>query len=105
MGALAYLTPVPAIIFLLIEPYKDNHFIRFHSFQMLFYCGAVIVVSIAMAILSFVMAFVGIGFILAILGFLLNFGYLAIWALLAFKAYQGEKFKLPIIGDLAEKQV
>ena len=72
---------------------------------MLFYCGAVIVVSIAMAILSFVMAFVGIGFILAILGFLLNFGYLAIWALLAFKAYQGEKFKLPIIGDLAEKQV
>ena len=35
-GMLAYFTIIPAIVFLLIEPYNKNHFVRFHSFQCLF---------------------------------------------------------------------
>ena len=35
MGALAYVTLVPAIIFLIIEPYKNIKFVRFHAFQMI----------------------------------------------------------------------
>jgi uncharacterized membrane protein len=35
---------------------------------------------------------------------ILGLAALVVWALLVYKAYNGEKFKLPIIGDLAEKQ-
>ena len=50
-GALAYLV-VPAIVFLLIEPYNRNRFVRFHSFQCLFVLVALIVVDIGLAIIS-----------------------------------------------------
>ena len=35
-GALAYLTIIPAIIFLVADPYKQDRFVRFHAFQCLF---------------------------------------------------------------------
>ena len=105
MGALAYVTVIPAIVFLLIEPYKNSRFIRFHSFQSIFYCVAVVAVSIMMMILAGVLAFVGIGFLVGILGFLLNIAFFVGWIFLVIKAYQGEEFRLPIIGDLAAKQV
>ena len=35
-GALAYLTVIPAIIFLIVEPYNKNSFVRFHSWQCIF---------------------------------------------------------------------
>ena len=44
-GALAYLTFVPAILFLVIEPYKKNHFVRFHSIQ----CLLLVVVPMTLA--------------------------------------------------------
>ena len=39
-GALAYVTIIPAIVFLVLEPYKKNRFIRFHSFQCIFFAVA-----------------------------------------------------------------
>jgi uncharacterized membrane protein len=102
MGALAYVTIIPAIIFLVIEPYSKNPFVRFHSFQCLFFAGAVFALNIANMILSMI-PFIGLLTIAS--GMLIFFGAVAVWALLVFRAYQGEKFKLPMIGDLAEKQV
>jgi len=98
-GMLAYFTIIPAIIFLLIEPYNRNRFVRFHCFQCLFTCAALIVLHI---ILSF------FGYFIPVLMFgvwgLLGLAELALWILLVVKAYQHEMFKLPIVGDLAEKQ-
>jgi uncharacterized membrane protein len=96
-GALAYVTFLPAIFFLLLEPYNKNRFVRFHSFQCIF-------LNIAWMVLWFVLSVMRsvplIGwasyFFLPLLGFIL-------WMVLIFKAYQGEKSKLPAIGDLAEK--
>src|SRR5271157_5055288 len=51
-GMLAYFTIIPAIIFLLIEPYNRNRFVRFHSFQCIFGFVAVIVIDIALKILT-----------------------------------------------------
>src|SRR5271157_6505730 len=51
-GMLAYFTIIPAIIFLLIEPYNRNRFVRFHSFQCLFAVLALVVVDIALVIVS-----------------------------------------------------
>ncbi len=51
-GMLAYFTIIPAIIFLLIEPYNRNRFVRFHSFQCLFVAAALVVIDVGLMILS-----------------------------------------------------
>ena len=53
-GMLAYVTIIPAIIFLVMEPYNKNRFVRFHSFQCLFFAVALIVLHIGLSILAFV---------------------------------------------------
>jgi uncharacterized membrane protein len=105
-GMLAYFTIIPAIVFLLVEPYNRNRFVRFHSFQCLFTAVGLIVVQVALVILSSVLHFIPvIGWIVtALLWPLYGLCVLGLWLLLVIKAYQGQMFKLPIVGDLAEKQ-
>lgn len=94
-GALCYLVgPVTGIIFLVLE--KKNAFIRFHAMQSVIVFGGLFVVNV-------VLGFVPIlgwltGTILSLIGLIL-------WVVLMFKAYQGEKYKLPYIGEIAEKQL
>ncbi|MGZ4787929.1 MAG: zinc-ribbon domain-containing protein [Terriglobales bacterium] len=95
-GMLAYITIIPAIIFLVIEPYNRNRFIRFHSFQCIFLGIAWIVLSIALSFLPF--------FISWPLRLVLGLGGLALWIVLLIKAYKGQMWKVPIVGDMAEKQ-
>ena len=94
-GMLAYITIIPAIIFLVMEPYNKNRFVRFHAFQCIFLAVALIIVQIVLTIIPI------IGWILMPL-FLL--GCLVLVVILLLKAYQGQMFKLPVIGDMAEKQ-
>ncbi|HZL66621.1 MAG TPA: zinc-ribbon domain-containing protein [Candidatus Limnocylindrales bacterium] len=104
-GMLAYFTFIPAIIFLLIEPYNRNRFVRFHSFQCLFTCAALIVIEVILMIFMSVLHVVGIGWIIGmILWPLLWLAFLALWLLVVIKAYQHQMFKLPVVGDIAEKQ-
>ena len=100
-GMLAYITIIPAIIFLVLEPYNKNRFIRFHSFQCIFFCVAMIAISIALSIFSLIPF---IGLILLPVHLLIGVGAFAVWIILLLKANQGQMFKLPIIGDIAEKQ-
>jgi uncharacterized membrane protein len=99
-GALAYLF-IPAIVFLVLEPYNRNRFIRFHSFQCLFLCAAAFAVGIGLSILSLIPFLV---LITIPLNFLLGIGSFVLWIILLLKAYQGQMFKLPVIGDMAEQQ-
>ena len=99
-GALAYLF-IPAIVFLALEPYNRNRFIRFHSFQSLFVCAALFAAGIGLSILTFIPF---LGLITIPLHFLLGIGSLVLWIILLLKAYQGQMFKLPVIGDMAEQQ-
>jgi len=104
-GALAYLTIIPAIIFLLVEPYNKNSFIRFHSFQCIFLCCAAIVLDIAFGILlAIVTMMMPLAFFGVFLWPIVNLFWLAVVILCIVNAYQGKRFKLPIIGALAEKQ-
>ena len=98
-GMLAYFTIIPAIIFLLIEPYNRNRFVRFHSFQCLFTCASLIVLQMVLSVFSHIIPVLMFG----VWG-LLGLAELVLWILLIVKAYQHEMFKLPIVGDLAEKQ-
>lgn len=104
-GALAYVTIIPAIIFLVIEPFKNIRFVRFHSLQCLFFAGTVFVVEIALMVLSFILAFVHGGFLVSLLFPLFGLGVFVAWIIMVIKAYQGQEFKLPVIGDFATKYV
>jgi uncharacterized membrane protein len=105
-GMLVYLVGILAIVFLVIEPYNKNKFVRFHSFQCLFYWGAVIAASIALTIASFVIGMVPVvgGIIDLVLWLALWGGMFVGWVMLMVKAYQGQMWQLPVIGKLAADQ-
>lgn len=105
-GMLAYITIIPAIIFLVMEPYNKNRFVRFHSFQNLLFVAGLIVCWIAFSILSVVLAFIPIlgHIIIALAWFALAIGSFVVWIIMLIKANGGQMWKLPIIGDMAEKQ-
>jgi uncharacterized membrane protein len=100
-GALAYVTIIPAIVFLILEPYNRKRFIRFHAFQCIFF-------AIAWTILWIALAFVGhipfLGWATVLLWPLISLAGFILWLIMVLKAYQGQMFKLPVIGDMAEKQ-
>ena len=94
-GLLCYLLGfITGILFYVLE--KDNSFVRFHAMQSIITFGAIFVLIIVLGFIPI------IGWILALL---LPFVALALWIILMIKAYQGERYKLPIVGDMAEKQV
>jgi uncharacterized membrane protein len=82
---------VSGIVFLVIE--KENKFVRFHALQSIITFGAIFVLQWVFSYVFFVSALVPI----------LSLGSLALWVILMIKSYQGEKFKLPVIGDIVEK--
>jgi uncharacterized membrane protein len=92
-GLLAYLLGViTGIIFYLIE--KDNKFVRFHAMQSIVVFGALLVISSVL----WIVPFIGVTLLPII-----SLAGLILWIILMVKAYQGEYFKLPIAGDIAEK--
>jgi len=104
-GAIAYITIIPAIIFLIVEPYNKNSFIKFHAFQCIFLCLAAIVLDIGFGILLAIFTMMmPLAFFGVFLWPIVNLFWLAVVILCIVNAYQGKRFKLPFIGDLAEKQ-
>jgi uncharacterized membrane protein len=100
-GALAYVTIIPAILFLVLEPFNKKRFIRFHSFQCLFFAAAWIVLEIGLAFIGHIPV---LGWATLLLWPLIGLAGFVIWLILVIKAYQGQMFKLPVIGDMAEQQ-
>lgn len=92
-GLLAYIF-IAAIIFLVVEPYNKNKFIRFHSFQAI--CIAVIGIVVHAVLMA---SLIG-----AVLLIPFNLLLLVVTIICMIKAYQGQIFKLPVIGEFAEKQ-
>ena len=93
------------ILFLVLEPYNKNKTIRFHAFQSIFFNVAVDRVRIHCALdfgASWCASRSGAGWPRGLPG--LRPGCPGGVAFLMYKAYNNQKFKLPIIGDLAEKQ-
>jgi uncharacterized membrane protein len=107
----AFLCYVPVlitgIVMLVLEPYKNDKFVRFHAFQSIFFglfCMAFWMIwSFLVVGLLFTGGLAGFG-IFGILFWLIRLAFFGIWVLLVYKAYKNEQFKLPIIGDIAAKQ-
>jgi uncharacterized membrane protein len=100
-GGLAYVTFIPAIIFLIIEPFNKNSYVRFHSWQSIFLSIAWIAVDVVLHIIGR-LPFLGLInlFLWPVVGLL----FFILWLVVMISAFNGKRFKLPFIGDLAEKQ-
>ena len=93
-GALSYfLGFITGILFLVFE--KENKFVRFHAMQS-------IIISVLLFVIVMILGIIPLFWLMLPFVWLLE---LILWLLLMFKAYQGEKFKLPVIGDIAEQQM
>jgi len=95
MGAASYLLGfITGIIFLLIE--KESKFVRFHAMQSTILFGGIFVINIALGFIPILGWLVGL---------LLSFAAFILWIVLMWKAFQGETYKVPWVGDLAEEQL
>ena len=107
-GLLTYILGfITGIIFLVIEPYKNDRFVRFHAFQSIFFNVALIVFWIAYTIVASILGFVSLGIlavVMGLVGLLISLAILAYWIFLMYKAYNNELYRIPFIGDLAAKQ-
>ncbi|HEU5173367.1 MAG TPA: DUF4870 domain-containing protein [Gemmatimonadaceae bacterium] len=101
-GALAYLLgPITGIAFLVLE--KENRFVRFHAAQSIAVGILLIVASIALSILSGILAVVPVlGWIAALLAGL-AFGLLTfvLWVMLMWRAWNGREWEVPVAGGIA----
>ena len=94
-GLLCYVLGwVTGLVFFILE--KENQFVRFHAMQSIIVFGAFTVVIIVFSFIPI------LGWIITWLVGVLSF---ILWLLLMIKAYQGQRYKLPCAGNIAEKQV
>jgi uncharacterized membrane protein len=107
-SALCYvLGLITGVIFLILEPYKRNPTVRFHAFQSIFLNVAVIVFWGAWGLVSGLLTLVSHGlfvFVAVLINLSLSLVFLILWIVLLIRAAQGQKWVLPVVGPLAEKQ-
>jgi len=95
MAAASYLLGfITGIIFLLVE--KENKFVRFHAMQSTILFGGIFIANIALGFIPI------LGWLI---GLLLSFAAFIFWIILMWKAFQGEMYKVPYVGALAEQQL
>jgi uncharacterized membrane protein len=91
-AALSYLVGfVTGLIFLVVE--KENRFVRFHAMQSTLVFAGIVVIDILVNMVPFLGVLVVVVLIIP--------ASAVLWLLLMYKAYQGEEFKLPYVGQLA----
>ena len=92
-GALAYITFIPAVLFLILDPYKNRPFVRFNALQCLglyvcwICCGVIMIIPI-------------LGWIVGIVGILT---VVVFWIICIVKAANGQLYKVPVVGNYVEQ--
>lgn len=95
MGALAYLGgAITGIVILSVE--KKNRFVRFHAMQSTITFLGVLVLHLVLTGLPVIGSLLRIPFVA---------GSFVLWIFLMVKAFTGQTYKLPYVGDLAEQQL
>ena len=104
-GVVAYITIIPAILFLVIEPYNKMPFVRFHAFQSIGLTVVWFALWILITVLRIALHFIPlIGLLFLFADLVICLGMFIVWLIVVMKASKGEWYKLPFLGDIAEKQ-
>jgi uncharacterized membrane protein len=107
-GALTYvLGIITGVLFLVLEPYKKNRFVRFHAMQSILFTLVCIAFSIAWSVLWGMLLSISFSFfwVDAPLRLGIAFVIFGFWLFLMYQAYLGREYRIPWIGDLAAKQL
>jgi uncharacterized membrane protein len=107
-GALTYLVgAITGILFLVIDPFRSDRFVRFHAFQSIFFNIAWIAFWIIWTIVGLMLSAIshGLFFIIQLpINLIVCIGGFCVWIYLMYAAYQGKTFQLPVIGTMAANQ-
>jgi uncharacterized membrane protein len=104
-AALAYVTVIPAIVFLVLEPYNKIPLVRFHSFQSIGLCIVGILLNAVLRLGHDILHIIPLsGILFGILNLAFALILFIAWLIAILKAFNGEWYKLPFIGDIAERQ-
>jgi uncharacterized membrane protein len=101
-SAISYFTFIPAIVFLLLPPYKESSYVRFHAWQSVLLCITTFVVDIilgSIALLSLFLGTLALSYTLRIISLF----WLILWLVCVIQAMNGKKFRIPMLGSIAEK--
>ncbi len=100
------LWPVACFFFLMVGPYNKDKFVRFHAFQAVFLGLAGIGVAIALSIMTSILGLVPVlGWIVSFLAWILfGIGLIGLVIFVMYKAYNGERYRILVVGDLAARQ-
>jgi len=101
-GGLAYITIIPAIVFLVIDPFKKSAFVRFHAWQSIFFFITWAAIDILIGVMQNLIPS-AVFLTLTVLQ-LAGLFFFVVLVIVFVSAFNGKLFKLPIIGGLAEKQ-
>jgi len=105
LAALTYLGFfVTGIIFLYVEPYNQDEFIRFHARQSIGFSVAWFAVQIVFGVFIAILPR-GLGNLLGFIETLINIGVAVFWVILMYKAYQGERYRIPELADIIDNVV
>jgi uncharacterized membrane protein len=101
-GGLAYITLIPAIVFLIVDPFKKSSYVRFHAWQSIFFFVAWAVIDILIGVVQNVVP--NVVFLTMTVLQLVGLAIFLVWIYVFVSAFNGKRVKLPVIGDMAEKQ-
>ena len=101
-GGLSYVTIIPAIVFLIVEPFKKSSYVRFHAWQSIFFYVAWAVVHILVEVVQNLVPTVV--FLTLTLWQFVDLAFFVVLVIVFVSAFNGKRFMLPVIGGLAEKQ-
>jgi uncharacterized membrane protein len=101
-GAISYFTFIPAGFFLLVSPYKNSSFVRFHAWQSLLLFMTAFVVEIVIGAIALLTLFLGAVMLIYTLR-AISVMWLILWIVCMIKAINGKKFKVLLLGNIAEK--
>lgn len=108
-AALSYaLGPITGILFLVLDPYKNNRLVRFHAMQSIFFSVACIAFAIVWSILVGILVSIAGFWVLTVdvpLRLLIGLGIFGFWLYLMFQAYSEREYRIPWLGDFAAKQL
>jgi uncharacterized membrane protein len=106
-GALAYsLGIITGILFLVLEPYRRDRFVRFHAMQSILYFVAAVAFNILWSIMIGILMNISgwIALVALPIRLLISLGLFGLWLFLMFQAYNHREFRIPILGAIAAKE-
>jgi len=99
VAAAAYLTFIAGTVILFVPSFHNNRFVRFHAWQSILLWGVFFLLTIAALLLSNVVSVM----LILVTGILASLALFFLWIVLSVKAWEGERFELPLFGKLAER--